>query len=133
LGNVEIISDGDTPLVYFIKASWTPDCTEFLTPDYFGQQIGMIVYSKDSAIQPHIHLPVKREVHGTTECIIVRKGRCALDIFNQHKVFIRSLDLSVGDVALLIGGGHGFRMYEDTILFEIKQGPYVGIIDKERF
>ena len=133
MDNIEIISDGATPLVYFIKANWMPGYTEFLTPDYFGQQIGMIVNSKDSVIQPHIHLPITREVFGTTECIIVRKGKCALDIFNQYKALIRTIDLSVGDIVLLIGGGHGFRMYEDTILFEIKQGPYAGIADKERF
>ena len=32
-----------------------------------------------------------------------------------------------------VGGGHGFRMIEDTVLFEIKQGPYGGPAEKERF
>jgi hypothetical protein len=33
----------------------------------------------------------------------------------------------------MIGGGHGFRMLEDTVLLEIKQGPYSGIQEKVRF
>ncbi len=130
---MEIVSDGSLPLAYFIRADWMPGKTEFLTPDSFGQQMGMIVYPKDSSIQPHLHLPVIREVHGTTECIFVRKGRCALDIYNSGKEIIRTLELAVGDIVLLINGGHGFRMHEDTVLFEVKQGPYIGLADKERF
>ena len=38
-----------------------------------------------------------------------------------------------GDIVLLLGGAHGFRMIEDTILFEVKQGPYAGEADKKRF
>ena len=33
-------------------------------------------------------------------------------------------ELNVGDVMFMVSGGHGFRMVEDTVLLEIKQGPY---------
>jgi hypothetical protein len=32
-----------------------------------------------------------------------------------------------------VNGGHGFRVLEDTVLLEIKQGPYPGGAEKERF
>ena len=35
-----------------------------------------------------------------------------------------------GDIVLLLGGAHGFRMLEDTVLFEVKQGPYIPKKDK---
>jgi len=130
---VEIVYDGETPLAYIIHGDWIPEKTEFLTPDHFGQQMGMIVYGAGQAIQPHLHLPVTREVHGTTECIVVRKGACLVDIYDTQKQFISSHELRCGDIVLLLDGGHGFRMHEDTILFEVKQGPYLGIADKERF
>jgi hypothetical protein len=130
---IEIVSDGETPLAYIVRAGWMPENTEFLTPSHFGQQMGMVVYGAGTQIQPHLHLPVVREVHGTTECIVVRKGACELDIYDQSKQLIESRSLSIGDIVLLLGGGHGFRMSEDTILFEVKQGPYIGIADKERF
>ena len=41
--------------------------------------------------------------------------------------------LSMGDVILLLKGGHGFQMIEDTVLMEVKQGPYLNDLDKERF
>jgi hypothetical protein len=131
--SMEIICDGELPLAYFVRAGWMPDKTQFLTPDDFGQQMGMIVYGAGQSIQPHMHLPVVREVRGTTECILVRKGSCAIDIYDRNKNLLSTHELHVGDVVLLLGGGHGFRMYEDTVLFEVKQGPYLGIVDKERF
>jgi cupin fold WbuC family metalloprotein len=130
---IEIISDGETPLAYIVRAGWMPKSTEFLTPNHFGQQMGMIVYGAGTQIQPHLHLPVVREVHGTTECIVVRKGECDLDIYDQNKQLIECRSLKTGDIVLLLGGGHGFRISEDTILFEVKQGPYIEGADKERF
>jgi hypothetical protein len=130
---IEIISAGETALAYIVRAGWMPESTEFLTPNHFGQQMGMIVYGAGTQIRPHLHLPVVREVHGTTECIVVRKGACELDIYDHSKQLIETRSLEIGDIVLLLGGGHGFRMSEDTILFEVKQGPYLGMADKEHF
>ena len=64
---IEIINDDEGPVAYFVNRNWQPKSTQFLTPDNFGQQMGMIVYAKGEHIQPHLHLPIVREVHGTTE------------------------------------------------------------------
>jgi hypothetical protein len=34
---------------------------------------------------------------------------------------------------LMVDGGHGFRMLEDTVFLEVKQGHYTGIDQKELF
>lgn len=130
---VEIISDGDVPLAYIVDPKWKPERTEFFTPDHFTQQIGMIVYGAGEQIIPHVHVPVERHITGTTECVIVRQGACEIDIYNADREFIVTRSLSEGAIILLLAGGHGFRMTEHTILFEVKQGPYVGGRDKVRF
>lgn len=130
---VDIISDDEGPVAYFVNRDWNPEKTEFLTPGEFGMQMGMIVYNEGEEIQPHIHLPIVREVHGTTECIVVKKGSCYIDIYNKKREILDSRTLVQGDIVLLLGGAHGFRMIEDCILFEVKQGPYAGDADKERF
>jgi hypothetical protein len=33
----------------------------------------------------------------------------------------------------MVGGSHGFRMIDDTVFIDVKQGPYTGIDEKERF
>jgi hypothetical protein len=55
------------------------------------------------------------------------------DIYSDERELIASRELCEGDVILLVAGGHGFRMLQDTVLLEIKQGPYTGIEEKERF
>lgn len=133
MNQVEVIADDKTPLAVLVKASWCPDKTEFLTPDTYSLQMGMIVYGAGQEIPRHMHLPIVREVHGTSECIVVREGACEIDIYGLERQLLTSRSLSKGDIVLLLGGGHGFRLTEDTVLFEVKQGPYAGTGDKERF
>lgn len=130
---VEIISDGDIPLAYLVDPAWQPATTQFLTPDDFPQQMGMIVYGAGAEITPHMHIPVERHIVGTTECILVRQGACEIDIYNDSRDLVASRLLRTGCIILLLRGGHGFRMLEDTVLFEVKQGPFMGNLDKERF
>jgi hypothetical protein len=42
-------------------------------------------------------------------------------------------EMHVGDILIAVSGGHGFRVLEDTVLLEIKQGPYPGGAEKARF
>jgi hypothetical protein len=56
-----------------------------------------------------------------------------VDLYSEDRAFVASRQLGTGDLVLAIRGGHGFRMIEDTVLFEIKQGPYSGQAEKERF
>ena len=130
---VEIIESDGVPLAYIIDPRWQPGETTFMTPGDFGLQMGMIVYGAGQDIPAHVHLPITRQVEGTSECIVVRKGRCRVTIYDSQRNFVAERDLEEGAIILLLGGGHGFHLYEDTILFEVKQGPYAGNKDKERF
>lgn len=130
---VEIIESEGISLAYIVDAKWHPSETTFMTPGSFALQMGMIVYGADQDIPAHVHLPITRQVEGTSECIVVRKGRCRVTIYNSARVFVAERDLEEGAIILLLGGGHGFHLYEDTVLFEVKQGPYAGNQDKERF
>ncbi len=92
-----------------------------------------MVYPQDGEIVRHVHRPLERHIVGTSEVLIVRKGRCEIDIYNDDHRLVATRELRTGDVMLMIGGGHGFRMLEETILLEVKQGPYTGLEEKERF
>ncbi len=128
-----IASDAGVPLAYIVDPHWQPAETTFMTPGDFSLQMGMIVYGAGQDIPAHVHLPITRQVEGTNECIVVRKGRCRVTIYDSQRNFVAERDLEEGAIILLLGGGHGFHLYEDTILFEVKQGPYAGNMDKERF
>lgn len=127
-----ILCDGK-PLAYIIKIETLPEKTTFLTPPEFKQQVGFVVYSAGEEITRHLHLPLDRHLTGTSEVLVVEKGRCLVDIYDDYKALVETCDLQIGDVLLMVGGGHGFRMLEDTVFLEIKQGPYLGLEEKERF
>ena len=131
--NVEEIVDGATTLAYLIRHEATSNKTEFFTSDDSTFQAGFVVYPAGGRAQAHLHLPVVRQVVGTSELLIVRSGRCIVDIYSDDRRLVASRDLEAGDVVLSVSGGHGFRMTEDTVLFEVKQGPYGGLAEKERF
>lgn len=95
--------------------------------------MGFIVYPKGGEIARHVHRSLERHILGTSEVLIVRSGRCEMDIFNDNRELVATHELGPGDLMLMVGGGHGFRMLEDTVLLEVKQGPYTGLDEKERF
>ena len=129
----EIISWNGRPLVYIIRTHPLPERTTFVTPPEFKQQVGFVVYPAGGEIARHIHLALERHLVGTSEVLVLLKGRCLIDIYNDGKELVATRELNEGDVMLMVGGGHGFRIQDDTVFLEIKQGPYLETEEKERF
>ena len=132
-GLVERITDGGETLAILIRAGYEPGETEFLTPPEYKQQVGFVVHPAGSEIPRHDHLQLERSIRGSSECLVVQKGMSEVTLYNQRRQEICRRIIRVGDVLLLTGGGHGFRQLEDTVFLEIKQGPYPGIDEKDRF
>jgi len=130
---VEIVEAGGTTLCFIVKSSLAPPQTTFITPPEFEQQVGFVAYPAGAEIPRHTHLPLERHLVGTTEVLVVREGRCLLDLYDDARNLVTTREVERGDVILLTGGGHGFRMIEDTLFLELKQGPYLGVDEKERF
>jgi hypothetical protein len=84
-------------------------------------------------IAPHRHNLVPREVVLTQETLFIKSGKLRVDFYDDNQNYLESRILSKGDIMLLATGGHGFTMLEPTEIVEVKQGPYVGEMDKVRF
>lgn len=130
---IERICWNGKPLCYIIRNSFNPEKSTFFTPDEFNVQVGYVVHPRDHEIPRHTHCPVERHIVGTSEVLLVRKGRCEMDVYNDDRQKVETRELAEGDIMIMVGGGHGFRMLEDTILLEVKQGPYPGNKEKEHF
>ena len=128
----QILCNGN-PLAYIIRGDMNPDKTTFLTPPEFKQQVGFVVYPAGGEIQRHVHRALERHLIGTSEVLVVRHGGCEIDIYNNERELIATRELRQGDIMLMVDGGHGFRMLEETVFLEVKQGPYTGFEEKERF
>ena len=130
---MEVVSAEGKVLAYLIRQETEFTETAFVSPAEAPLQLGFVVYGAGKAIARHVHLPVERHITGTSEFLWVRKGRCEIDIYDDARRLVVTLELRAGDAILQLAGAHGFRMNEDTVLAEVKQGPYFGLDEKERF
>lgn len=132
--DVEIVaSAAGLPLALIVRRELEPAETTFFTGPEANLQLGCVVYPAGGEIARHVHLPVQRRLETTSEVLLVRRGRCEIDLYDEDKALVTTRELRTGDVVLLLAGGHGFRVLEDTVLVEVKQGPYTGLVEKERF
>jgi quercetin dioxygenase-like cupin family protein len=129
----ETIAHNGVTLCIIVRANPEPTATTFYTPNDFNLQCGNIVYPAGSEIPRHTHRAVSRTIRNTSEVLVVQKGLLSVDLYSQEREFVCSRDMATGDVIVLMAGGHGFRLLEDTILLEVKQGPYGGLQEKDRF
>lgn len=120
-------------IAIIIPSDYSAEGISFFTPNDFSQQLAYMNRPADYVIDPHVHRKVEREVQYTLETLFIRKGRVKIDFYSSDKTYLQTEILSTGDVILLASGGHGFTMLEPTEMIEVKQGPYAGELDKERF
>ena len=130
---IEEIKFNNQTLAIIVNNNFSKDGVSFFTPDDFSQQLAYMKHPRGKEILPHIHNPVKREVHYTNEVLFIKKGKLRVDFYDDFKNYIESRILNIGDVILLTSGGHGFSVLEDLEMLEVKQGPYAGDNDKTRF
>jgi quercetin dioxygenase-like cupin family protein len=132
-GRVETVEHQGRVLCILVRASPAPTQTEFYTPNDYNLQLGNIVYPAGGTIPRHSHRPVTRTVSGTSEVLVVQRGKMLIDLYDDEKKLVATREMTAGDAIALVSGGHGFRLLEDTVLLEVKQGPYSGIQEKDRF
>ena len=130
---IEEISAGGQLLAVIISREFREPGVNFFTPADLSQQLAYIRHPTGKVIAPHVHMPVRREVHFTQEALVLKAGRMRVDFYDAAQTYLQSRILEAGDVVLLIEGGHGFEVLEDIEMIEVKQGPYVGERDVTRF
>ena len=130
---IKEIKNDQINFAIIIKNDFQCEGIKFFTPDSFSQQLGYMNRPKGYIIEPHLHNQLKREIFYTSEVLFIKNGKVQVDFYTNEKDYFSSEVLLKGDVILLIEGGHGFKILEDSEIIEIKQGPYAGNLDKTRF
>lgn len=131
---IEKIINKKKTIAIILKANYSKsNSIEFFTPNEFSQQLGYMNRPVGYKIEPHVHNKITRKVELTNEVLFIKSGKVRVDFYNEKKMYLKSKILNKGDVVLLVSGGHGFQMLEQSEMIEIKQGPYVNDLDKTRF
>ena len=130
---VEKILEKEILYAIIIRSTYSEDGIKFFSEQHYSQQLGYMKRPAGYIIEPHRHNIIPREVLYTQETLFIRKGKIKVDFYNDKNEKIKSTELFKDDVILLINGGHGFQILEESEIIEVKQGPYIGLLDKERF
>lgn len=130
---IETVESEEKLLAIIIRHSFDESGIQFFTPNEFSQQLAFMRRPQDEEIGAHVHNAVSRKVEYTQEVLFIRSGRLRVDFYTSEQVYLHSRVLEEGDVILLADGGHGFKVLEEVQMVEVKQGPYAGKDDKERF
>ena len=130
---IEHIEHSGQLLALIVGSKYEKPGISFFTPNDFSQQLAYMHHPVGKTIEPHVHNPVPRQVQYTQETLLIQRGKLRVDFYDDRHNYLESRILEAGDVILLIRGGHGFEVLEEVVMFEVKQGPYVGEEDKTRF
>ncbi len=129
----EIKSKKGDIIAIIIKHDVDPEGVVFYTPSAFSQQLGLLKHKKGSKIRAHMHLVRAREVKYTQEVLHIKKGKIKVYLYDDERKHIGTRTLHEGDTILLAFGGHGIEVVEDSLILEVKQGPYTDPSEKEFF
>ena len=130
---IEHIDHEGTTIAIIVSHKYNEAGIHFFTRDDFSQQLGYLKHPGGKVIEPHVHNSVTREVYYTNEVLFIRKGKIRVVFYDAEQRYLKSRLLEAGDVVLLISGGHGFEVIDDVEIFEVKQGPFAGDMDKTKF
>ncbi len=122
--NYELINYKRKLIAFVVRNKFKTSKTKFFGNTKNSLQFGHIVKRKNDKIPRHKHKRLKRIIYGTPEILIVKKGETQLKLFKNGKL-VKKIKLTKGDVVSLIDCEHSFVFMKDTVLCEIKQGPYI--------
>lgn len=90
-------------------------------------QVSTMTLPQGRVVGSHRHQPIARSTIGTQEAWIVISGQLQAQVFDTDNMFVDQVILTAGQCMTLFRGGHAFTVLtDDTVIFEIKNGPYYG-------
>ena len=131
-GFEKIIHNGNV-IALIIRKGFKPDGISFFSANDYPLQLGAMTRPKGYQIMPHNHKPLKRMTTCTQEVLFIQSGQVCVDFYSLKQVFLQSRRLNAGDIILFAGAGHAIEFIKKSVIFEVKNGPYIQGADKSRF
>lgn len=116
-----------------LRKNYEPEGVNFITDRDNPIQLGILKHKEGTKIKPHIHRNLTRTTEMVQEVLHIERGRVEVEFYNSSGKKVGDTILSCGDTILLISGGHGFNILEDTKMIEVKQGPYQGVEEDKEY
>lgn len=128
----EIRGLNDLLLAVYIdrKVLAATDGAQFHTTPEAQLQLATMSRPKGYVVKAHKHEGGARTVWQTQEVLVVVRGRLQITIYDRDGTFHSVVHVGDGEAILLVDGGHAVTVVEESVFFEIKQGPFLGKDDK---
>ncbi len=80
-----------------------------------------------------MHRSSSKTINEEQEVLHIEYGKVEVEFYESSGKKIGNAMLNSGDTILLLSGGHGFNILEDTKMIEVKQGPYYGVAEDKEY
>lgn len=122
-------------LCYVIRADEIVPGFRFYSNPEDGIQVGSWSKVRGEVSVPHIHNKVPRSADFTQEVVFVIQGSFLVKIFDLDLEFLSEVFLKTGDLIVSLRGGHSYEgLDEESVVIEVKNGPYLGPdLDRKQF
>jgi hypothetical protein len=99
-----------------------------IAPDNEFLQLASLKMKKGQTFKAHKHITHEKITNIAQESWIVIKGSVKCIFYDLDDTIIAEPILYPGDLSMTFRGGHNYLiMQDDTIVYEYKTGPYLGI------
>jgi len=105
-----------------------------IAPENEFLQVAALKLEKGKTFKPHKHIEKEKITNIAQESWLVFKGRVKCIFYDLNDEIIEEVILRAGDLSITFKGGHNYVILEeDTVVYEYKTGPYLGIENDKEF
>lgn len=130
---VKDIRIGDEVYALLVSYDDLKDGTEWFGNQIESLQASRMKYPKGKSFRVHHHILNPRTIKRTQEGFVVISGKIAVDVYDNAAKLIGTLEAGPGDAILVYRGGHGVRVLEDCVAYEIKAGQFSYVSEDKEF
>lgn len=133
MGKLEIKSNVNGKVLHIVFSHSNEGREEIIPHDNFIQCAALDL-KKGTTFRPHKHIyKPGPEMIIAQESWVVIKGSVMCVFYDIDDKILQTVRLEAGDASFTLGGGHTYRLLEDSIVYEYKIGPYTGQENDKEF
>ena len=107
--------------------------SEWIGEPYESLQASRMQYPTGKTFRVHHHILNPRTIKRTQESFIVISGKVAVDVYDNKSVLLGTLEAGPGEAIFVYRGGHGVRVLEDVVMYEVKAGQFTVVSEDKEF
>lgn len=127
------ISVGEELYAIQVSSDSVKDGSEWFGHPVESLQAQRMKYPAGKSFRPHHHILNPRTIKRTQEAFVVVSGRIAVDVYDNQAVLIGTLEAGPGEAIIVYRGGHGARVLEDCLAYEVKAGQFSYVSEDKEF